>query len=294
VSALSAGVRDAALAGLFCATAASSGGAQRPDAGVTDGGFSYDVAGAGDPVVLIHGFGLDRRMWEPQMARLAQQFRVVRYDLRGHGRTTATFADSFAHHDDLSRVFEELEIQRAAIVGLSLGARIAVDFALAYPERVTRLVLASPGLSGYVAGERPEGLDSVMAAVRAGDTQRAAWQFAEMPMMAIRDDAVMHVFMRGIAVDNAALWGVRSNPERPLSPPAIARLASLRVPVLVIVGRRDTPDVRRTADTLAASAGARKVVVSGAGHMVNLAAARRFNELLVDFLRQGARSQPPR
>lgn len=227
-------------------------------------------------------------MWDPQMTVLARHFRVMRYDLRGHGRSTATFADSFAHQDDLARLLDELAVRRAAIVGLSLGARIAVDFALAYPERVTRLVLAGPGLSGYVARERPAGMDSVIAAVRAGDTRGAAGHFAEMPMMAVRGDSAMHAFMRGIVVDNAGLWGVRTNPERPLAPPAIARLASIRVPVLIVVGERDSPDTHRTVDTLATSigAGARKIVVPGAAHIVNLAAPERFNEVVVEFLRR--------
>lgn len=287
------------LAGPALAAAQGGGGrpsaaGQGPDAGVTSAGFSYDVSGQGEPVVLIHGFGLDRRMWEPQMAALTERprrgttFRVIRYDLRGHGRTTATFADSFAHHDDLARLLDELAVRRAAIAGLSLGARIAVDFALAYPERATRLVLAGPSLSGYVARERPAGIDSVFAAVRAGDTQRAAREFAELPMMAIRNDVAMHVFMRGIVVDNAGIWGVRANPERPLTPSAIARLNALTVPLLLIAGEHDNPDIHRTADTVVASVGnkARKVVLPGVAHMVNLAAARQFNELMVEFLRR--------
>ncbi|HWP37913.1 MAG TPA: alpha/beta hydrolase [Gemmatimonadales bacterium] len=264
---------------------------------VSAAGLAYDVVGRGDPVVLIHGFALDRRMWEPQMTGLTEaapagaSFQVIRYDLRGHGRSTASFADSFAHHDDLARLLDELVVRRAAVVGFSLGARVAVDFALAYPERVSGLVLAGPSISGYVARERPAGIDSVFAAVRSGDTRRAAWSFAQMPMMVIRSDTAMHAFMRGIVLDNAAIWDVRSNPERALTPPAIVRLGALTVPVLLIAGDEDIPDILRTADAVVAGTGGRaqKAVLPGVGHMVNLAAPAQFNELMLDFLRPRGR-----
>ena len=261
---------------------------QAAGSGFTPHGFSYESRGTGHPVVLLHGFSLDSRMWDAQVAALAPRYRVIRYDLRGHGKTTAPITVPFAAHEDLRDLLDDLGIRRATLVGLSMGARVAVDFALVYPERVTGLVLAGPGLSGYVATERPAGLDSVAAAIRAGNPRRAAEHFAETPLMAIpwRPDA--HAAMKAIVVDNAHLWGLPGSPERALDPPAVGRLSEIRVPLLVVVGEADTRDTHRVADTLSTVKGAARVVVPRAGHMVNMAAPERFNELLLEFLARHA------
>ena len=273
---------------LLAAPLAAGSSQESSTSGVTEHGFYYEARGSGPPVVLLHGFSLDSRMWDGQGAALASRYRVIRYDLRGHGKTTAPITVPFAAHDDLRDLLDDLGVQRATLVGLSMGARVAVDFALAYPERVSGLVLAGPGLSGYVLKERPAGMDSVIVAIRAGDTRRAAEHFAETPLMAIpwRPDA--HAEMKVIVVGNAHLWGLAGSPERALDPPAIGRLSEIRVPLLVVVGAADTPDTRRVADTLATVKGATKAVVPNAGHMVNMAAPERFNELLLEFLARHA------
>lgn len=273
---------------LLAAPLAAGSCQESSTSGFTDHGFYYDARGSGHPVVLLHGFSLDSRMWDAQSAALPSRYRVIRYDLRGHGKTTAPITVPFAAHDDLRDLLDDLGVLRATLVGLSMGARVAADFALAYPERVSGLVLAGPGLSGYVLKERPAGMDSVIAAIRAGDTRRAAEHFAETPLMAIpwRPDA--HAAMKAIVVGNAHLWGLAGSPERPLDPPAIGRLSEIHIPLLVVVGTADTPDTHRVADTLATVKGASKAVVSNAGHLVNMAAPERFNELLLEFLARHA------
>ena len=110
--------------------------------GTSSAGLSYEATGSGDPVVLIHAFSVDRRMWAPQVAALEGRFRVIRYDLRGHGQSAPPSAP-YAAYDDLRSVLDALKVDRATLIGLSSGAEIATDFALANPGRVRRLVLAS-------------------------------------------------------------------------------------------------------------------------------------------------------
>ena len=95
----------------------------------------YEVSGAGEPVVLIHAFSVDRRMWAPQIASLEKRFRVVRYDQRGHGKSDGPSAP-YAQHEDLRSVLDALGIDKATLIGLSAGATTATDFAIAYPNRV--------------------------------------------------------------------------------------------------------------------------------------------------------------
>jgi pimeloyl-ACP methyl ester carboxylesterase len=224
-------------------------------------------------------------MWEPQLRELEREYRVIRYDLRGHGRSLAIL-NGFSAHEDLRAVLDAVGVERATLVGLSAGSRIAVDFALAYPDRVSRMVLSSPGLGGYSPADSFEWMAPVMEAIRAGDAPAAAQRWAETPLMAIPTRPAGDSLMRRIVAANAGLWLIASNPERPLEPPAIGRLDGIDVPVLVIVGERDLPDTHAVADTLVARIpGARKQVIGGAGHMVNLAEPEAFNAAVRAFLR---------
>src|SRR5256885_9246878 len=108
----------------------------------------YESIGAGPVVVLLHGGNLDLRMWDPQLTELRRLLRFIRYDARGFGRSTP--ADTAFRADaDLSVLLKHLAVHRASLVGLSLGGRIAIDFALDHPKMVDKLVLAGPGLSGW-------------------------------------------------------------------------------------------------------------------------------------------------
>ncbi len=267
---------------------AACGGGDTVVTGTSPAGLAWELSGAGDPVVLLHGFSVDGRMWDPQMAALRERFRVLRYDLRGHG-ASAGFAGPYAAHEDLRDVLDAAGVDRARLVGLSAGAQIAIDFALTWPDRVTALVLASPGLGGYVARDPFDWMRPVMTAAQAGDALEAARSWAETPMMAVPSDAAGDSLMRAMVMDNAGLWLIATNPAQALDPPAIARLAELRVPTLILVGERDLPDIHRVADTLATCVvGAAQRALPDAGHMVNLAAPAAFTDAVLRFL-----SAPP-
>lgn len=251
----------------------------------------YEAAGQGSPVVLLHGGNLDRRIWDDQFARLARSHRVVRYDARGFGRSGR--ADRpFAAHDDLLALLRHLGVARASLVGLSLGGRIAVDFALAHPEMVDRLVLAGPGLSGWTwARDSPDTLwvRDARAALARGDTVGVAlaWLRSDYMRPAMEQPALA-ARLRTLAAENVGTWkDVLRHPdvERVAAPPAVGRLAVVRAPTLVIVGSRDVPDIHRIVDTLVATVpGARKLVVDGAGHMVNMERPTRFTAAVLEFL----------
>ncbi|WP_052518555.1 alpha/beta fold hydrolase [Archangium violaceum] len=103
----------------------------------------YELQGDGFPVVLLHGGLLDLRLWDSQVGPLARHFTTLRYDQRGFGRTVAP-EGPYAPHEDLRALLDHFSMDRAHVVGLSFGGRVALDFALAWPERVSCLVLAAP------------------------------------------------------------------------------------------------------------------------------------------------------
>lgn len=267
-----------------CASAAPPPApAPAPVSGVAANGLAYDASGAGEPVVLIHAFSVDRRMWDEEARLLAGRHRVIRYDLRGHGGSPI-LPGGYSSTEDLAALLDELGIERAALVGLSAGARVALDFAVAHPDRVSRLVLAAPAVSGLAPRGSFDWMAPVIEAARAGDARLAAERWAETEMMSV-PDAGRAARLRALVLDNASLWALPSNPERPLDPPALGRLDDVRAPTLVLVGARDLPDTHAAADTLAARLpGAAKRVVPGAGHMLPFAAPEAFRRALVEFL----------
>lgn len=110
---------------------------------VPGGEIRYSVAGVGPPLVLLHGGRLDRTMWDPLMPRLAAAHRIVRWDARGHGASTAPASPAASAADDLRTLLDRLGFRRATIVGYSMGGGTAAEFAIRFPERVERLILVS-------------------------------------------------------------------------------------------------------------------------------------------------------
>jgi len=255
----------------------------QPSSGTTAAGIYYEVSGSGEPIVLVHAFSVDRRMWAAQIAALDTRFRVIRYDLRGHGKSPAP-TSPYSQHDDLRSVLDAAGVARATVIGLSAGAEAATDFALAYPDRVARLVVASPGLSGYV----PPPLtwtQPVFQAAASGDAEGAAKLWLDTPIMALRSDTSAAAIVRELVMANVRLWTYKANPVQRLTPPAIKRLSEIKCPTLVIVGEQDLPHIKEAAGLLAAGiGGAKQVTVPRAGHLVNLDARDEFNRAIESFL----------
>ena len=272
---------------------ASAGVATMSDTGrvrVAGSSLFYEAAGAGSPVILLHGGNLDRRMWDAEFAALLHTHRVIRYDARGYGRSGP--ADTaFAAHDDLRLLMDALSVPRGSLVGLSLGGRIAIDFALAYPERVDRLVLVAPGISG---GTWAEDADTAWLRVARKAAKRhdsvavaRAWLGSAYIRTALRDSATARR-VRGWVEDQAAFWAgiVRHQDlEVEAAPAAAGRLGELEVPILLVVGTADTPLIQDVARAIEARAAhVQRLNIPGVGHMVNLEAPRPFLAAVTEFL----------
>ena len=248
----------------------------------------YEVAGSGDPLVLIHGMTLDTRMWDDQFEPLAREYRVVRYDARGFGKSALpTAGRPYAHTDDLRALLKHLEIGRAFILGLSMGGGIALDFALAHPEATEALIPVDSRLNGWQPdAEFAAYLSAVRARAREAGIQAArdVWTYSAMFKPALENPTVASRLVQIIADYSGWHW-VNDNPLRTPDPPAAQRLDTIRVPTLIVIGEQDVPDCQAIADTLhRCIPNARKVVMARVGHMSNMEAPERFNALVLDFL----------
>src|ERR1051326_2810020 len=120
-----------------------------PFADVNGAHIYYESSGSGDAVVFVHAAVADSRMWSGQVEAFAQKYRVIRPDLRGFGQTTAP-PMKFTHHDDLKALLDALGVtEPLAMIGCSNGGRVAMNFTLANPDRVTRLVMVCSAPGGF-------------------------------------------------------------------------------------------------------------------------------------------------
>ncbi len=255
--------------------------------GISNGGLYYEISGRGqDWVVLIHGFGVDERMWKAQMPALNANFHVLRYDLPSHGRSPAPAAPRQGWQD-LAQLLDQLNIPRANIVGLSAGSVVAVDFAVVSPERVERLVLASPNIDGYKPKENMmEWFAPIVAQARAGHADSAAALFAASKLLKLYGDTAAQPRLTALVMANASVWRDTLRPRTPpLTPPALAQLGVIHAPVLVIVGAHDGADTRAIADTIVKSVKrGKELVFPNAGHVVNFDQPSKFDSAVVAFL----------
>ncbi len=258
-------------------------------ANVNGADLIYDVAGHGHPLVLIHGGLVDRHLWDAQFAVFAQQYRTIRYDVRGYGESSTPIGP-YAHHDDLHRVLAFLGVESAYVLGLSMGGGIAIDFTLAYPAMVDALIPVASGLPGYTWSES---LDEQGAAIQdafsRGDVTQAVEIMTRMwtdgPQ---RTSSQVDPIVRERVRQMTTAMLVRSDDvaePRLLEPAAITRLADIHAPTLVVVGDQDVPDILAIATLLETSiAGARKAVIPGTAHHLNMERPEEFNRIVLDFL----------
>lgn len=251
----------------------------------------YEVAGEGHPLVLIHAGIADSRMWDDQLDVFAQRYRVIRYDLRGFGRSEVP-PGPYTLRDDLLGLLRFLGVERTYLVGVSIGGGLAIDFTLEHPEMVDALIPVAAGVGGLprsAADDAP--FDEVEAAIEAGDLARANELEVGLWVVGTRrtaDQVDARVRQRALEMNGDSFARLAENEQarpQPLDPPAYGRLGEIHAPTLVIVGDEDLPEVMRAADALAANiAGARKVVMHGAAHLPNMEQPAEFNRLVLDFL----------
>ncbi|CAA9457480.1 MAG: Beta-ketoadipate enol-lactone hydrolase [uncultured Rubrobacteraceae bacterium] len=251
----------------------------------------YEAAGEGEPLVLVHAGIADSRMWEGQLKAFAERYRVIRYDMRGFGRTEMV-EGPFSHHEDLRGLLDYLDVERTHLLGCSMGGGAVLDFALEYPQRVGNLVLVGSAVGGFGPDfDPPKEWDELVAADEAGDLDLVSelevgiWVVGPERSPDAVDPSVRDLVweMNLIALRNEAA-GLGEEWES--EPPAADRLPDLQAPTLLIVGDEDQPRVFAAADLLEKELpNARKVVMHGTAHVPNMERPEEFNRLVLDFLK---------
>ncbi|MCI4333429.1 MAG: alpha/beta hydrolase [Thermoplasmata archaeon] len=260
---------------------------------VAGGTISYEEAGRGRPIVLLHEGIADRRMWNREFPLLARSHHVVRYDFRGYGGSPPA-SSKFSPVRDLSTLLDSLHMTRPLIVGPSMGGKIALDLALAFPDRVGALLLIAPGYSGmdydHVPGgkatfERDETLSKAAAdAWAAGKLDQATEHLRQLWASSVTG-AARELFETMVRENAPEVFGERSGGyETPVGPPAAARLNEIQLPTRILVGDRDNPVMPHCANFLARGiSGATVQLVPGADHLLNLSRPDAFDAAVAAF-----------
>ncbi len=248
-------------------------------------------SGQGQPLIFLHAGVADRRMWRPQMAALGDRFQTAAYDRRGFGETTAA-DEPFSHVEDLRAVLDQLAFPAAALIGSSQGGRLAIDFALTYPERVTALFLIAPAISGAPQPESfPQQVEALFEALdeaeEADDLERVneieAHMWLDGPGAAagrvtgsVRD---LFLDMNGIALQ-APEFELEAEPAA-----AYDRAADLSLPLFVAWGDLDFPHIKERCRYLVESVpAAQGLEIATVAHLPNLERPQLISDLIRSFL----------
>ncbi len=259
-----------------------------------DGGrLYYETSGKGPALVLIHAGFLDSRMWNTQVQLFSENYRVIRYDVRGFGKSDVA-RTKFSDYKDLHGLLDHLRVKTASLVGVSNGGRIASDFAVEYPSMVNNLVLVSPGMSGYKSsGPEEEKMweefdaqmkpqEDAVREGRAADTVAmdvTTWGSAQTPA---KRERITQIAMDNFHVQVENPWKLQVPPE----PRTWHRLSQIRAPTLLIIGDRDVaPQIVMVDNIHSHIRGSKKVLIKGADHIVNMSKPDEFNRTVLEFLR---------
>ncbi len=255
----------------------------------------YEMLGEGQPLVLLHGGYMDTKMWDDQFAVFAKDYQVIRYDIRGHGKSEMSQV-RYADHQDLYAVLTHLGIEKTYLLGLSLGGMIAVDFTLDHPDMVDALILVGAPVSGF-----PIELIYPTEALLQQEIQRRAPFSKAMKernvtamVGALMEDATLvpspqYASARARVREHLSSYSfayfLDPAPKQELDPPAYERLADIYVPTLLIVGADDHFHLHRIAETLEEKiAGAKRILIPETHHMPNIEKPEEFNRIVLDFL----------
>lgn len=246
-----------------------------------------EVQGEGKPLLMLHGGYCNLRVWDEAAKVLSRSFRVIRFDHRGYGKSGA-ITEPFSYYEDIKGILDLFGVPSADIAASSFGGAAALDFALAYPDRVRRLVLSAPSVYGsrYPLRLTIEGMLDFLRARRIGAEQAAEkfirnryWRYL-VPAEADKRDMLKRMYK-----DNSVFFTGTPSLHRPLQPHAVNRLEEVSLPALIIEAGRDLP-YNRGVCTMLNDRLPNSVLrlMEDSGHYPHLERPAEFAALTADFL----------
>lgn len=258
---------------------------------IGDAKLYYEEAGHGEPVIFIHGHSFDHSEWDPQFPAFARKFRTIRYDCRGYGRSSMPMeGHEFLHAEDLLKLMNKLGIERAHLVGLSMGGYIATDFLALHPKRVLSVVAASGDVFPVPGPNEPWTKEGIakrreeIAALKFRGTMAQKWDWLAV-LMSKGGSHLQDI--RGPLWDMIYKWDqwqpLHVEPRLLLGNSVVEKLKNqeITVPVMVLTGEADAG---RPDKLLKCVPTAKQVFIPDAGHVSNLENPKAFTKLVMQFI----------
>lgn len=256
----------------------------------------YEVFGTGEPIIFIHGNFGDTRHWAYQLYPFSDKFKVIRYDVRGYGKSAVPdTAIAYRDCDDLVALMEYLKIEKAHICGLSMGSGIAIDFALAYPGKCLSLIPIGPWPNGWGGGEyRTAATDSMFTvfgtvfSLISSEGPKAATDYwwagdHEIKSTVVKESTLD--LLKEIGYEYS-WWGFLNSSKREwFLPPAVEVLSTINTPTLIVTAEHDIQACKEAAELMHNQVpNAQLVSIRKAGHCMNMDNPKEFNRIVFDFI----------
>lgn len=244
----------------------------------------YEIMGEGQPVVFLHGFTLDHRMWDNQFYYFARYYQCIRFDMRGFGQSALPGNNPYTYQEDIKSLLQSLGITEPVIlVGHSIGGQAALNFALRYPHYTKALVLANTQIEGYTYKEF--NIEQIFNNARNKSIEyaRRKWISHEIFAHARKNKVTAECIDQMIHFYSG--WHfVSENPLVAFNPSPWLELEKVTAPVLALYGESDLPDfIEMTVAAATRIPNAKKAIIPHAGHMSNMENPALFNKELYRF-----------
>jgi pimeloyl-ACP methyl ester carboxylesterase len=266
-----------------------AGAARAAMAEVEGGQVYYETCGQGTKtIVLLHDGVIDSASFDEMWPILCRDFRVLRYDRRGYGRSPAA-KQAYSPQDDLRAVLAAAGVERTTLVGFSNGGALAVSYAIQHPEAVDRLVLAGAAINGFdVSKAFIDRNTHIVMPMIVGNVDGVIERASEDPYLFAPGHAAARE--RAIAIAKASPQDIRHQVRDPIRPwPSdLPGMAALKIPTLILTGDHDIADVQAMAGAAQVLIpGSKRVVVADAGHMMQLEHPKEVTGLIARFIEVG-------
>lgn len=252
----------------------------------------YEVRGKGAPIVLIHSGGTDLRDWQFVVPTLSQHYQVIAVDMRGAGQSPPPLKPA-NYIEDVKNLLDHLNLDRATLVGHSIGGQVAIDFALTAPERVSHLILLGSGLAGYqFSPDFQQWQNDTLAA--APDVTEMVKRSLSSPIYRVVMSSPQRDLMIELMTQNTYRWLEWQSFEAVWAqPPAIERLDELKAKTLCIIGTEDHSDLFCIAELLQQAPNIHFAKIEGADHMPTLTHPDEIARLVLHFLSESPACPAP-
>jgi 3-oxoadipate enol-lactonase len=263
---------------------------QRGSLDVGGSSLFFEARGDGEVVVLIHDGLFHREVWDAQWNAFAGQYKVVKYDRRGYG-CSAPPTQTYSDVEDLEALFGHLNISRATLIGASAGSNIALEYVLARPETIERLILVGPVVAGldFTDHFKSRSMACFKPLMEDGDVGQTMENWLKDPYLIASVNEAARSRARELLTANPQNITHPFNLSRPFDPPTLHRLGEIRVPTLIIASDSDIADVHAHSGAIQAGIqGSKRMIIAGAGHLPYIERPEEFNSIVLEFLASAA------